>query len=57
MVPVMRLVFPICLALVAAAASAQQVYKWKDANGVTHYGDKPAANNDAELADLPALQI
>jgi glutaredoxin len=33
-----------CAALLAAAAGnalAQQVYKWKDAKGVTHYSDTP----------------
>lgn len=32
------------LALVAGTASAQQVYKWKDANGVTHYAQQPPAS-------------
>ncbi|HZP12958.1 MAG TPA: DUF4124 domain-containing protein [Nevskiaceae bacterium] len=53
----MRLLLAMGFLLAAAAAPAQQVYKWKDANGVTHYGDKPVGNNAAELADLPALQI
>lgn len=57
MVLAMRILFAICVTLAAAGASAQQVYKWKDANGITHYGDKPAGHNDAEVADLPALQI
>jgi hypothetical protein len=53
----MRILLAMTLSLLCAAASAQEVYKWKDANGVTHYGDKPAGNNDAQPADLPALQI
>lgn len=56
MVPGMRFLFAIGVTLTAAVASAQQVYKWKDANGITHYGDKPAGH-EAEVADLPALQI
>ncbi len=56
MVPAMRFLFAICVTLAAAVASAQQVYKWKDANGITHYGDRPAGH-EAEVADLPALQI
>ena len=31
------------LAGLAAPAAAQDVYKWKDARGVTHYGDTPPA--------------
>ena len=57
MVPAMRLLFAISVTLAATVASAQQVYKWKDANGITHYGDKPIGTNDAQVADLPALQI
>ncbi|TAN06070.1 MAG: DUF4124 domain-containing protein [Rhodanobacteraceae bacterium] len=32
------------LACVAGAASAQQIYKWKDVNGVTHFSQTPPAN-------------
>ncbi|WHZ17892.1 MAG: hypothetical protein OJF55_000041 [Rhodanobacteraceae bacterium] len=32
------------LACVAGFASAQQIYKWKDANGVTHFSQTPPAN-------------
>ena len=38
---------PVCVAFafaalaVCIAAGAQQVYKWKDANGATHYSDVP----------------
>ncbi len=31
----------LCLLLVCAAASAGDVYKWKDKDGQVHYGDKP----------------
>jgi hypothetical protein len=31
----------LCLALPAAQLSAQTVYQWKDAKGVTHYSDAP----------------
>jgi hypothetical protein len=53
----MRFFVAMTLLLAAATATAQEVYKWKDANGVTHYGDKPMGNADAQVADLPALQI
>lgn len=33
----------ISIACVASIASAQQVYKWKDANGVTHFSQSPPA--------------
>ena len=52
----MRIFIALSLSLVAGLASAQQVYKWKDANGIVHYGDKPM-NSEAAPADLPALQI
>lgn len=32
------------LACVAGLASAQQIYKWKDASGVTHFSQTPPAN-------------
>lgn len=30
-------------ALLCTASASAQVYKWKDANGVTHFGDRPPA--------------
>jgi len=36
----MRIALAVFLSLACAAASAQ-VYKWKDKNGVWHYGDRP----------------
>lgn len=36
--------FGLALACVAGFASAQQIYKWKDANGVTHFSQTPPAN-------------
>ncbi|MES2402719.1 MAG: DUF4124 domain-containing protein [Pseudomonadota bacterium] len=32
------------LACIAGFASAQQIYKWKDANGVTHFSQTPPAS-------------
>ncbi|KAF1716579.1 DUF4124 domain-containing protein [Pseudoxanthomonas wuyuanensis] len=34
----------LALAGTATLASAGQVYQWKDAQGVTHYSDKPPGN-------------
>ncbi len=36
-------VLALCLAT-ASIAQAQQVYQWKDKNGVTHYADSPPPN-------------
>ena len=45
-----NLIFGIVLALVATSASAQQeVYKWVDKDGVTHFSATPPTNS--ELAD------
>jgi Domain of unknown function (DUF4124) len=38
------LAMALSLALVATLVSAQQVYKWKDANGVTHFSQTPPAS-------------
>ncbi|MBS0381403.1 MAG: DUF4124 domain-containing protein, partial [Proteobacteria bacterium] len=37
-------VLGLSLACVAGFASAQQIYKWKDANGVTHFSQMPPPN-------------
>ena len=37
----MRTILAVSLALACAAASAGEVYKWKDKDGRVHYGDKP----------------
>jgi len=50
----MRILFALCsigLAL-AAAAGESPVYKWKDANGVTHYGEKPPEGRAARAVDV-----
>lgn len=36
----------------AAVAGEPQVYKWKDANGVTHYGEKPPEGRSARSVDV-----
>lgn len=40
-------VLALCLAT-AATVQAQQVYQWKDKNGVTHYSDSPPPNQTAQ---------
>ncbi|WP_367345049.1 DUF4124 domain-containing protein [Stenotrophomonas bentonitica] len=41
-----------CLLLVSATASAGTVYKWKDANGVTQYSEKPPTGQKAEQRQI-----
>ena len=41
-----RLLFGLTLLLVAAAATAEDIYQWKDANGVTHYSQTPPPSGD-----------
>ena len=40
------------VALVAAPALAGEVYKWKDAKGVTHYSDAPPAGSNYESREI-----
>ena len=52
------------LACAAGLANAQQIYKWKDANGVTHFSQSPPAtgtrftkmhlNSEPEVTSNPA---
>jgi hypothetical protein len=37
----MRSIVGLCVVLACAAASAGEVYKWKDKDGRLHYGDRP----------------
>src|SRR5690349_24655210 len=39
--PAMRFMLTLSLILACAAASAGEVYKWRDKDGRLHYGDKP----------------
>lgn len=38
--------------VLAAIAGEPPVYKWKDANGVTHYGEKPPEGRAARSVDV-----
>jgi len=42
------------LLLASATASADTVYKWKDANGVTQYSEKPPAGQKYEAREVQA---
>lgn len=49
----MRALFRLsCLLLASAPAWAGQVYKWKDANGVTQYSENPPADRTFETRRL-----
>jgi hypothetical protein len=48
----MRVIAVAFLALVAFAAQAGEVYKWKDKDGRVHYGDRP--KHGAQALDIPA---
>lgn len=41
-----------CLALCSIASGASEVYRWKDANGVTHYSDSRPRDQQAEAVEL-----
>lgn len=51
----MRILTAVLLLAAASGAVADDVYKWVDKDGVTHYGDKPP-NRNAKPAELPPLQ-
>lgn len=47
------LVFSFVALLAAGAAHAQdKVYRWKDADGITHYSDEPPAEGSAEEMEV-----
>jgi hypothetical protein len=44
-----------CMAMVATAGRAAEIYRWVDERGVTQYGEKPPANRPSKLVnDRPA---
>lgn len=50
----MRLAFTLALlagTVLAGAAQAVEIYKWKDSKGVVHYGDRPASGAAASLVN------
>lgn len=49
--PVVAAAVTVLGATFAPAANAQ-IYKWVDANGVTHYGERPQGNAKAKLVEL-----
>jgi hypothetical protein len=49
-------VLPCALLLLSMPLAAQQVYKWKDANGVTQYGATPPAKGSYEAREIDNRQ-
>lgn len=51
----LRAVWP-CLLLIASAASAGEIHKWVDKDGVVHYGDAPPAEDPSTVVDVRVSQ-
>lgn len=49
-----RLALGLLCALAASGAMAEEVYKWTDAEGVTHFSAQPPANRQAEQIQVMA---
>lgn len=47
---------PVLLLILSLPSAAAEVYRWTDANGVVHYGDK-APDAKTRPAQLPQLQV
>lgn len=45
-----------CLLLIASAASAGEIHKWVDKDGVVHYGDAPPAQDQSAVVDVRVSQ-
>lgn len=46
-----RVLLTIALSVLAISASAQALYRWVDADGKVHFGDRPPAEANAESLD------
>ena len=47
----------VCGLLLSAAASAQQVYRWVDEDGVVHYSDQPPPGETGESAESVDIEV
>ena len=45
------------LCLGTTPVAAQQIYKWTDSSGRTHYGDRPSNGNATEVPIAPAPSV
>ena len=54
-----KLLFITCLCLGITGAQAEDVYKWVDSNGVTHYGDGPngAKQSNATMVNVQTPKL
>ncbi len=52
-----HLLLPLLLAMGMASASEQDVYKWTDTQGVTHYSDQQPANPTARPVSLAPSRV
>lgn len=51
----MRLVWLMLLGILAGAAQAGEAYRWVDADGTVHYGDRPPADSKGvQTRNIPA---
>jgi glutaredoxin len=41
-----------CMLIAPSAAAASEVYRWRDSNGVVHYGDRKPADAESERVEL-----
>jgi hypothetical protein len=48
----MRLLMLMLLVVIALPAAGQQLYRWKDENGVTHYTDSPPTGTSYETREI-----
>ena len=48
----MKSIFPLILAIITSFAAQAEVYTWKDAQGRTHFGDRPPADSKAQQLEL-----
>lgn len=53
----MRAIAVVVLALLAFCASAQEVYKWTDAQGVVHFSDRKPADKTAQAMQLESAPL
>ncbi|WP_425604545.1 peptidoglycan DD-metalloendopeptidase family protein [Novilysobacter erysipheiresistens] len=51
--PALLVVLSVLWLALAPVAQAGQVYRWTDADGITHYGDQPPRKADAEVSTIP----
>ncbi len=51
----MKILFILLIACLVSLASAENIYKWTDAQGNVHYGDEPNQGGAKKMGKLPGL--